>query len=120
MQFAKCSAKPSKVLQECKNDLDSDAKASANRTGCGITSDMMGRISSGARSMSQMDKDVIKSLTMIKSSFIDEENKREIPPHVLDGFVHLQKHNLLIVHMWTEDQVCLSYERCLKDIAPDI
>ena len=113
--FCETNAKPSKVHQECKNDLDSDAKASGNRTG--NSSDTMCRISSEATSMSQMDKDVIKSLSMIRSSFIDEENKKEIPPHFLDGFMHLISHYPLLVHMRTEDQVRLWHERCQKDIA---
>ena len=117
-QFYKGPDKPSVVYQERKADLSGKAMASGNRTGCGVQPTTMRKIASEGRQLSQMDKDITKSLEKIRQTLIEKESSRECPPnHGHGGFVHTICFHPLIVHMWIEDQVRLWHRRCGDDIS---
>ena len=120
-QFNKGPDKPSVVYQERKSHLSSDAMASGNRTGCGNQPETMRKISSEGKQISQMDKDLGKSLEIIQRELIEKESSRQVPPSAAhDGFVHTIGIHPLLVHMWTETQVKLWHDRCKNDISyPD-
>ena len=59
--FHKGPDKPSKVYQEIKENLSSNAKASGNRTGCGANTSTIRKVASEGIQKSQMDKDMCTS-----------------------------------------------------------
>ena len=67
-QFYKGPDNPSVVYQDRKADLSGKAMASGNRTGCGVQPTTMRKIASEGRQLSQMDKDITKSLEKIRQS----------------------------------------------------
>lgn len=78
----------------------------------------MRKICSEGRQLSQMDKDLVKSLEKVRQKLIEEEASRECPPDpVHGGFVHTISYRPLIVHMWIEDQIRLWHHRCGDDIS---
>ena len=92
--------------------------ASGNRTGCGNQPETMCKISSEGKQISQMDKDLGKSLEIIRRELIEKESSRQVPPFAAhDGFVHTIGIHPLLVHMWTETQVKLWHGRCKNDIS---
>ena len=97
---------------EREAELPSAAKASGNRTGCGVQPTTMQKICSEGRQLSQMDKNlevVRKSQTKIDK----REASRECPPDpAYGGFVHSISYCPLIVHMRIEDQIRLWHHRC--------
>ena len=115
--FHKGPDKPSKVYQEIKENLSSNAKASGNRTGCGVNTSTIRKVASEGIQKSQMDKDVCTSLNKVRNSLTEQESERELPPNVVEGFVHMICLYPLIVYMWTEDQVRLWHELAAKDIS---
>ena len=115
--FHKGPDKPSTVYQERKADLPSGALASGNRTGCGTQPTTIRKIASEGRQLSQMDKNVFKSLQKIRLHLTEKESSRDFPPNSIEGFVHMICQFPLTVHMWTEDQVRLWHERCGDDIS---
>ena len=71
------------------------------------------QVVSGGRQLSQMDKDLVKSLEKVRQKLIKEEASRECPPDPAHGgFVHSISYRPLIVHMWIEDQIRLWHHRC--------
>jgi hypothetical protein len=77
----------------------------------------MRKIASEGRQLSQMDRDITKSLDKIRQKLIEKESSRERPPNPgHGGFVHTIGYHPLIVHMWIEDQVRLWHNRCGDDI----
>ena len=101
-KFHKGPDKPSKVYHEVKEELSSNAKA---------------LIASEGRQQSYMDKDLVRSLAILQNLLIEEESSREIPPSVVEGFVHMICFLPLIVYMWTEDQVRLWHKLSRKDVS---
>jgi hypothetical protein len=69
-RFHKGPDKPSMVYQVKKAELPSDAMASGNRTGCGVQPTTMRKIASEGRQLSQMDRDITKSLDKIRQKLI--------------------------------------------------
>ena len=101
-KFLKGPDKTSKVYHEVKEELSSNAKA---------------LIASEGRQQSYMDKDLVRSIDILRNLLIEEESSREIPPSVVEGFVHMICFLPLIVYMWTEDQVRLWHELSGKDVS---
>ena len=116
-KFHKGPDKPSKVYHEVKEELSSNAKASGNRSGCGVQGTTIRKIASEGRQQSYMDKDLVRSIDILRNLLIEEESSREIPPSVVEGFVHMICFLPLIVYMWTEDQVRLWHELSGKDVS---
>ncbi|XP_028396774.1 uncharacterized protein LOC114520652 [Dendronephthya gigantea] len=115
--FQEKPCKPSKVYQELKEKLTSNAKASGNRTGCGVQPTTMRKIASEGRQNDYIARDMVESLDAIRKLFIQEENSRNKPPAKIDGFIHMISLHPLIVCMWTEGQVMLWHDRVLNDVA---
>ena len=116
-KFKESGCKPSKVYQELKENLSSDAKASGNRTGCGVQPTTVRKIASESRQNEYISKDMVESLLMIRKLFIEKESSRNKPPSKIEGFIHTISVHPLIVCMWTESQVRLWHDRVLHDVA---
>jgi ubiquitin C-terminal hydrolase len=117
-KFHKGPEKPSLVYQAIKAELPGDAMASGNRTGCGVQTTTMRKIASEGRQLTQMDKDITKSLDKIRQKLYEKESARDYPPSPgHGGFVHTICYHPLIVHMWIEDQVRLWHRRCANDVS---
>jgi hypothetical protein len=72
-QFKEKGCKPSKVYQELKENLTSDAKASGNITGCGVQPTTIRKIASESRQNEYIAKDMVDSLLAIRKLFIEKE-----------------------------------------------
>ena len=82
--FKEKGCKPSKVYQELKENLTSDAKASGNRTGCGVQPTTIRKIASESRQNEYMSKDMVESLLAIRKLFIEKESSRNKPPSKIE------------------------------------
>jgi hypothetical protein len=71
-QFHKGPDKPSMLYQVNKAELPSDAMASGNRTDCGVQPTTMWKIASEGCQLSQMDRDITKSLDKIRQKLIEK------------------------------------------------
>ena len=116
-KFKETRCKPSKVYQERKDHLTSDAKASGNRTGCGVQPTTIRKIASESRQNEYISKDLVESLLAIRQLFIEKENSRNKPPSKIQGFIHTISVHPLTVCMWSEGQVRLWHDRVLHDVA---
>ena len=116
-RFKEKGCKPSKVYQELKDDLTSNAKASGNRTGCGVQPTTIRKIASESRQNEYISKDIVESLVAIRQLFIEKENSRNMPPSKIQGFIQTISVYPLTVCMWTEGQVRLWHDRVLHDVA---
>ena len=68
----------------------------------------MRKIAIEGHQLSQIDKDITKSLDNIRQKLIEKESSCECPPNPgHGGFVHTIGYHPLIAHMWIEDQVQL-------------
>ena len=115
--FHEKACKPSKVYQELKEKLTSNAKASGNRTGCGIQPTTLRKIASEGRQKDYIARDMVESLDAIRKLFTQEEDSQNKPPSKIQGFIHMISLHPLVVCMWTEGQVMLWHDRVLNDVA---
>mgnify|MGYP002803810279 CR=1 FL=1 len=116
-RFKEKGCKPSKVYQELKESLTSNAKASGNRTGCGVQPTTIRKIESESRQNEYLSKDMVESLLIIRKLFIEKERLRNKPPSKIEGFIHTISVHPLIVCMWSEGQIRLWHDRVLHDVA---
>ena len=68
-KFKEKGCKPSKVYQELKENLTSDAKASGNRTGCGVQPTTIRKIAIESCQNEYISKDMLESLLAIHKTF---------------------------------------------------
>ena len=109
--------KPSKVYQELKDSLTSNAKASGNRTGCGVQPTTVRKIASESHQSEYHSKDMVESLLIIRKLFIEKKRLQNKPPSKIEGFIHTISVHPFIVCMWSEGQVKLWHDIVLHDVA---
>ena len=86
----KKGCKPSKVYPELKDSRTSNAKASGNRTGCGVQPTTIRKITCESHQNEYLSKDMVESLLIIRKLFIEKERlQNKPPPRLKDLFIQL-------------------------------
>ena len=96
--------KPSLLDLKRKDSLTSNAKASGNRTGCGVQPTTVRKIASESRQNEYLSRDMVESLLIICKLFIEKKRLQNKPPSKIEGFIHTISVHPLIVCMWSEGQ----------------